>query len=260
MAKESAKRGYFAKPYRLSDTFGLQVMVAALSELVEFEITRHSGCASQDKFLELEIKLRRYSSLLCVPEAARDISQIVTIQDFQFHPAELFKYQKLVFFVSTERPDEWPLVDRETPIALNKDLGGANFLFELAGDWIAWLGDKDSTPGPSDPSRYCSDVKFGLFQHFTRDLWGGQSRKYGPRWIDSTHDAARYAICLMGEGHSENAAAITALEKYPRLQSARAKEFNFGYVVSSADDNGIDSHGAKSKVIREIRRIKKEEW
>lgn len=250
------------QPLRLSDTFGLQVMVAALSELVEFEFTRHYKnplhfkSTFQEKLLKFEGKLYNYSSLLCVPEAAKEIAQTVTIKDFQFYPAELFKYQRLVFFVSTDRPDLWPLVDRETPIARNKDLGGAQFLFELVDDWMSWRSKKDSAPDPADSSRYESDVRFGLFQHFTRDLWGGGSGcliNGASREFDSTLDAAGFAIWLQREeGKSRLEAVGIALEKYTRISKSEAAELNYGHVVSHSDASAV------KKVIRAISSLEDE--
>lgn len=241
--------------FRLDTKAGIQMLVAALCHLTEYEIEISTGMHSEQAFQD---RLERYSGYFSTlgisPEVSKRAKSVV-VNDFYFFPAELFKYQRLVFFLSTDRPAYWPLVERETPIAKNHDLRGSNCLHQLVDEWMIWHSDQETLMPFHPPS--CDE--YLVFKHLTGkildpDYLAGD--KYGPRLHDGTHDAAREALYLVEGGMSENAAVKVVLDTmvpFRKASSGATQELSFSHVVALSRD------AAEKKVKREIGRIEKEE-
>lgn len=243
--------------FRLDTKAGIQMLVAALCHLTEYEIEISTGMHSEQAFQDRLERYSGYYSTLGISPEISERAKSILIKDFCFYPGELFKYQRLVFFLSTDRPNFWPLVERKTPIAKNLDLSGFNCLHQLVDEWMIWHSDQE-TPAPSDLPL---SAEYSIFQHLTRKIWDPENLTvcddYGPRTIDGTRDAAREAMALMQGGKSENAAVKVVLDTmvpFRKASSGATQEFNFSHVVS------VSIEAAEKKVKREMKRILEEEY
>jgi hypothetical protein len=241
--------------FNLETEVGIQMLVAALCHLAEYEIRISAGMPSEDAFQDRLDRYREYFSTLRISPEVSEHAQSILIKDFRFSSPELFKYQRLVFFISTDRPKYWPLSERETPIAKNCDLSRSNCLHHLVDEWMIWHSDQE-TKMPFDP---LSSVEYDIFRHFAGkildpDYLAGD--KYGPRIHDGTRDAAREALYLVEGGMSKRAAVKAVLKmKVPFRKDTpeTTREFNFSHVVAHSSD------AAEKKVKREMKRILEED-
>ncbi len=193
---------------------------------------------------DVKFQLERLNTSDDVIEAAEK----VRLDDFQFEWYHLYKYKELVLFLLRRTTEDFPRLNRVSPISRNDDLcqrsSPFRLFFEVSEQFLNPSIAIDKTPRSFDEIVF-EQMLFSCLPVAKKP----RGRPTGRQWDDSLQEAALEAFKLWKyEGHSKMRSVKLALSWYDvvrSLEEATSKNF----IVTN------DNEGAYQPLMRELNKL-----